>query len=306
MKTLWRGIANAWECDELGHMNVRFYLAKADEAIAMLCEDIGMRGAYAPNAMAYLRPLDMTVRFLAEARPGAILQIRGGVTDITDTGVELALILDHCLKDTPAASFVIRLDHVSPHTGEAFNWSSRSRECLEALKVDMPKPCQTRSLDLTANAEISADRASALGMEQVSRGMVFDHETNVHGEMRLEFGFGKVSDGVFHLTSAFADLAEDYRRDGPLQNSSAVLEAKLNFHRFPTAGTSYAMYSGLSHADEKIRTLVHWITDNATGGPLWSMQAVSCTMDLQARKMKRLDGQALADAKANVIPELTA
>ena len=75
MNIVWRGIANAWECDELGHLNVRFYLAKLDEALGVFCEDIGMYEAYAPGASAIVKPRTMTVRFLAEARPGAPLEI---------------------------------------------------------------------------------------------------------------------------------------------------------------------------------------------------------------------------------------
>ena len=37
--TLWQGTANAWECDEMGHMNVRFYAAKVEEALDGLLID---------------------------------------------------------------------------------------------------------------------------------------------------------------------------------------------------------------------------------------------------------------------------
>ena len=45
METLWRGVANAWECDELGHLNVRFYLAKAAEAVGGLAQLLHMPDA---------------------------------------------------------------------------------------------------------------------------------------------------------------------------------------------------------------------------------------------------------------------
>ena len=40
MQVLWRGNANTWECDELGHLNVRFYMAKAQEALAGLADQL--------------------------------------------------------------------------------------------------------------------------------------------------------------------------------------------------------------------------------------------------------------------------
>ena len=42
MRELWRGNANAWECDEMGHLNVKSYLAKAMQAVARLIEDAGL------------------------------------------------------------------------------------------------------------------------------------------------------------------------------------------------------------------------------------------------------------------------
>jgi acyl-CoA thioester hydrolase len=306
MKIVWRGNANAWECDELGHLNVRFYLSKLDEAIGVFCQDIGMQTAYAPGATALLKPKSMTIRFLAEARPGAPLEIRAGVLETGETHVKLALIMTNCAHDSPAASYTIMLEHVSPRLGKPFPWSERIQHRLSDWTVDLPDICKTRSLDDEFVKTFSADEAKAKGMEFVSRGLIQHHETNAHGEMRLEFAFGKISDGVIHYMSAFPEMAEAYRLDGPLTLSSAVLEARLNFHTFPTAGTAFDFHTGLSYADEKIRTLVHWVTDSSTGAPLWSMQAVACTMDLQTRKMTRLSSPTLETIKASVIPVLSA
>ena len=306
MKTLWRGNANAWECDELNHLNVRFYLAKLDEALGVFCEDIGMHGAYAPGATSYLKPRAITVRFLAEARPGTPLEIRAGVLDIGSTSVTLAVVMNNCAQDIPSASYVIELDHVSPRSGKVFPWAERMLEQLHAMKVQLPDICKTRSVDDHDPARFSRQQAEANGMAFVSRGLILNHQTNAHAEMRLEFAFGKISEGVIHFITAFPGLAEAYRSEGPLEVSSAVLEAKLNFHHFPRAGTGYTIHSGVSYADEKVRNLVHWVTDSNTGAPLWSMQAVTCAMDLKARRLKRLEGADLEHARSIVNPDLRA
>ena len=36
MIPLWSGIANTWDCDEMGHMNVRVYVEKAMEGLGSL------------------------------------------------------------------------------------------------------------------------------------------------------------------------------------------------------------------------------------------------------------------------------
>jgi acyl-CoA thioester hydrolase len=304
MEVLWRGNANAWECDELGHMNVRFYLAKAAEAVGALSQIIGMRGAFMSGATATLKAREMTVRFLAEARPGAPLEVRGGVIDHDETGLTAALILHHCALDTPAAAFTVRLDHVDPVTGRVFAFATRTGAALQALRIDRPAACETRSLSSGPPETLSLSGADALGLEFLGRGMVNPDELDQFGGLRLEFTFGKISSSVIHLQSGFAEQWAAYRTGAPLAAASAVLEARLIFRRFPTAGAGYVIRSGLSQVDDKIRTLTHWVCDPETGQGLWSMEAVGCLMDMETRKLKRVDDETLAMMRSHVVAGL--
>jgi len=304
MDMLWRGNANAWECDELGHMNVRFYLAKAAEAVGVLSQLIGMREAFRARAGATLVAREMTVRFLAEVRPGAPLEIRGGIIDHDETGLTAVLILHHCALDKPAAAFTVRLDHGDPLTGKVFPFATRTRRALESSHVNKPAECETRSLSQDAPETLSLARADALGLELLGRGMINPDETDVFGRMRTEFAFGKISSSVIHLKSGFAEQWEAYRSGAPLTAASAVLEARLIFRRFPPAGTGYVIRSGISQVNEKIRTLTHWVCDAETGQGLWSMEAVGCLMDLEARALKRIDPAALEIMEGHVIQGL--
>lgn len=305
MDLLWRGNANAWECDELGHMNVRFHLAKASEAIGVLSRKIGMRGAFQRGATATLAPREMTVVFHAEVRPGAPLAIRGGVIDHDETSLTAALILEHSALGRPAAAFTVRLDHADPVTGRVFGFAERTRAALDDLHVNKPAACDTRSLSLGPPADISAERADALGLETPGLGLISPGEADVFGRMRLEHAFGKISSSVIHLESGFPEQWAAFRAGAPLTAASAVLEARLIFRRFPPAGAGYVLRSGLSHVNEKIRTLTHWVCDLDTGAGLWSMQAVGCLMDLEARKLKPIDADTLSSMRAHVVEGLT-
>jgi acyl-CoA thioesterase FadM len=109
MIELWRGNANAWECDELGHMNVRFYLAKASEALANLAEHAGLGGVFRADTHATLRARDIHIKFLAEARPGAPLAIQGGFESHDADTARLVLLMSHAGTDQLAATFRIDL-----------------------------------------------------------------------------------------------------------------------------------------------------------------------------------------------------
>lgn len=307
MQTLWRGNADAWECDELGHLNVRFYLAKATEAAGALAQMIAMPGAFEARANATLLARTLTVRFLAEVPAGAPLAIRGGVLDHDETGLTAVMMLDHCALERPAAAFTVRLDHYAPAFERIFPWSSRTRAALDLMRVAAPADITPRSLSgQPPERAVNLERADQLGMEEVGRGMINPQETDSFARMRMEHAFGKISGSVVHLEAGFPEQWAAYRERRPLEAASAVLEARLNFHKFPRAGTGYVVRTGLANVSEKVRTLVHWVCDPATGKPLWTMEAVGCLMDLTTRKLKPADSETLARMKASVIEGLRA
>lgn len=81
----YRGAANTWECDEMGHMNVRFYLGKAHQGLVHAGVMIGL-GPKALAAMgAELVVDDQHIRFLRELRAGADLSIDAGSSRSTGT-----------------------------------------------------------------------------------------------------------------------------------------------------------------------------------------------------------------------------
>lgn len=307
MHLLWRGNANAWECDELGHLNVRFYLAKATEAVGALAQMIAMPGAFQAHAAATLLARSMTLRFLAEVQPGAPLAIRGGILDHDETGLTAALVMDHCAQGRPAAAFKVSLSHYAPNFGRTFPWSSRTRAALERLRIDAPAEITTRSLsDEPREAAVSLERADALGLETIGRGMINAQEVDALGHMRPEFAFGKISNCVVHLEAGFPEQWAAFRDQRPLDAASAVLEARLHFHRWPKAGSGYVVRTGLAGVTEKVRRLVHWVCDPVTGSPLWTMEGVACLMDLKTRKLKPAAPEAMAAMNGAVVDGLRA
>ena len=41
---VWRGGVASWECDQMGHLNVGFYVAKSMQGLAGLAAELGMPG----------------------------------------------------------------------------------------------------------------------------------------------------------------------------------------------------------------------------------------------------------------------
>ncbi|WBQ09980.1 hypothetical protein L2D01_13975 [Hyphomonadaceae bacterium ML37] len=305
MIPLWRGNANAWECDELGHLNVRFYLAKAWEAVEALSEALNMRAAFQPGATATLIAREIDIRFLAEARPGAPLAIHGVITGSDEASLTAVLVIEHAALGRTAATMRLRLDHADPVSARPFAWSGRTRAHIDTLIGEAPAESIPRSLSTAAPAsDASVARADALGLQEIGRGRINAQEADRFGRMRPEFALGKASSSVVHFTGGFPEQYEAYRTGAALDVASVLLEARVIMRRWPVAGEGYVMRSGLAGASRNVRHLVHWACDPVSGGPLWSMEGVGALLDLETRRLRPVEPDALAALQASAVDGL--
>lgn len=292
MHELWRGNANAWECDEMGHLNVKAYLAKGMQAIARLAERAGLDTAFSAGATATLRPAEWHVRFLGEARPGAALHIEGGFTRIGDTDAEAVLVMRHSGDRRIAATLTVRIDHVVPDSGRVFSWPARFRDAAEALQIDAVAEAAPRGVpEADWSGDVSLKRAEALDLFAIGLGRIRSEDVDVFGLMRPEFAIGKVSDSVANFTRAFPDrrMSDDGDPKG-----GALLECRIRMRRWPRAGQGYAVRSGLAASTDKVRHIVHWVLDPHSGKPWWTVEGIAATLNLRTRRIEAASEDELA------------
>ncbi|MHA6289086.1 thioesterase family protein [Maricaulis sp. CAU 1757] len=307
MIELWRGSVNAWECDELGHMNVRFYLAKASEAIGWLAAEAGLGRVYHPSATATLIPRDIHIRFVAEARPGAPLYITGGFLDIAEDQATIQLVMRHSGSDRIAALYRIVVGHAEPNEGVDFAWPNRFAAQAERLKIEAFPDAGPRGLSL-ANSEITASRARAddLGLSRIGRGHFSQAEMDGFGVLCSEFLLGRISDSVTNFEAAFPEDFSAHREGRPANIASALLECHIRPARWPRAGDSFMVRSGLKSIGPKVRNIVHWVLDPASGHPWWTMEGVAAPLDLDNRRIAPVGDELRAELEARCIPDLSA
>jgi acyl-CoA thioester hydrolase len=300
MIDLWRGNANAWECDELGHMNVKFYLAKAMQAVANLAEISGLRGISRADAQATLVPTSIHIRFMGEARPGAPLIIKGGYYDVRDAATGIILIMNHAGSGQIAATFRLNVIHTLPGGFSSQAWPSHFGDYADELQISVPNPALPRGLsEGDTETDISLERADILGLETIGMGRFTPSEMDVFGVLNPESLLGRVSDSVVNFVGAFPEewafhKGEVAKDDQNTKIGSALLECRIIPHTWPRAGDGYVIRSGVKSFKSKIRNIVHWVLDPATGEPWWTMEGVAAPMDLDARKLVEPDQQTTA------------
>jgi len=303
---VWRGGVNTWECDDMGHMNVRFYVVRAMEGLAGLAAELGMPRAFAPDANATLLVREHHIRFLREARARAPLHMRGWVAEMGETEARLVLALYHSQMGEPAASFQTLVQHVTPQQARPFPWSRETRDRAAALTAPVPDFAAARGLKLTAfESQASIERADALGLMTIAMGAVLNQDCDAFCRMRAEQFIGRVSDGIPALVTLTRRMVTDGLDAPPPRVGGAVLEYRLVHLEWPRAGDRVVIRSGLAGADHRTQRLIHWMLDPRTGRPWGTSEAVAVTFDLDQRKIVPVSPAALAELNARAIKGLT-
>ncbi len=299
---IWRGGVNTWECDEMGHMNVRFYVARFMEGLAGLAMRLGLPEAFSARATATLLAREHHLRFLREAHAGVPLHMTGGVVDLGETDATLLLVLVHTRTGEPCATALTRVSHCAP-SGRPFPWPVRTRAAADALRVEVPAFAVPRSIDAGPVEPIaSLEAADRLGVGCAGRGTIAVSDCDAFGRMRPELFIGRVSDGVPGLLSpvrkaVMAAAAETTKRIG-----GAVLEYRLIYLDWPVAGDHIELRSGLRGFDDKTQRMIHWLLDPVSGRPWGVSEAVAVNFDLDARKIIPIP-PAVREALASFVTE---
>lgn len=295
MIELYRGMVNTWECDEMGHMNVRFYVAKQMEGLAIMVPHLGLSRCFRPRATTTIIPADQHIRFMKEVHPGRPLVMEGGVLKVEDNRVLIYQELKHAISGETAASFRTWMVHIEAKTGKAFPWRQKTLDAFASLMVTPPDHTAPRSIDFDTrpapSSAIVLDLPDSLGIPVIGRGCVPIHHCDSHGRMTPEHFIGRVSDSVPNLLTAWRDeVAEAAKAKGQdIKTGAAVLEYRLVYRRWPEAGDILEVRTGLGAVQSKVHSLVHWVTNPISGKVYCTSEAVAVTFDINTRKVIAAD-----------------
>jgi acyl-CoA thioester hydrolase len=263
---IWRGGVNTWECDRMGHLNVRFHVARASEGLVGLAAGLGMPRAFTPAAASTLLVREHHVRFLREALPADSLVMSGGVLELGESDGWLFQLTRHS-DGTPSAAFRTHVGHVTSREAQPFAWPERVRARADSLNVEPDSATGPRSLQPGAPmAEASLARADALGLGCIARGAILPQDCDAFGRMRSELFIGRISDGYSAYAHGLRRTIEESGVD-PERIGTAAVEFRLRYLEWPRAGDRLELRSGLVEVGERTNTLIHWLLDRTPASP---------------------------------------
>lgn len=301
----WAGECSAWECDDLGHLNMRHYMTKVQQARQSLAIQLGLHQAFKARAQTTLRVKKFHIKYLGEARPGDPLRIESAILNLGETDIQLCHVMYHA--DGRLACTVIEwADHVYLRSGNAFSWPSRVQSQADRFTAaSQPDPSKPRGL--TYDETYPAPTSSQLKdwqVQQIGAGVYQPFEIGAAGIVVPQAFLGRTTETLGHFKEAWPEMhSEGYRESG---GSGALLEAMIHMGKPVTSGDAYHYYSGLHSATTYTRRLVHNMVDAVTGENLFTMTGIGCLFNLNSRKLVKTADDIVADLNAKSIAQFSA
>jgi acyl-CoA thioester hydrolase len=282
-----RGSVQQEECDVMGHMNVRHYVARVTDALSWLLLEAGL-----PPSRGGFRVLDQHIRFLREMAPGTPFTILGGVVEPGPDAIRVYAEIRNSATEEPAATFVTLIALQDPAAAGSL--------ARDGLRTAVPPHAAPRGLSFAPPRPLP-DRAGALamGLTEAYRGAVRADECDRDGVMRPDGVIARVWDGVPNLRNRGTGLG--VREEGV---GGAALEYRLVHLQPLRAAQLVTVTSGLRALGEKTSTWTHILHDGETGAPVAAAEAVGVAFDLKARRAIAIPPAQRAALEALLVPGL--
>lgn len=312
MRRLHTSIVGNDETDDLGHMNVRFYMLRVEEANAALMAELGLEaGALAARGHALAR-VDSYCKYNREQFPGATLQVQGGVLDAADDGLTMYWEVRNPAQAVHAASFIVEFALQDLATRGRLSLPDQALHAAQSGRVPLPAYGAPRSLSLDPpRLDVSlADITARVG--DGSRSMMGGlMERQVEAEFCDAHGFLRPGEDLVMGPKQRAAMLETRKHLGPQVQLSAAgrrfgwawMETRAMVFETPRAGDILRSIGADVALGKKTRQSRRWIFNQTSGRMAGADDMVGICLDLEARKSIEIPPEVRAELAQVYVPE---
>ena len=108
----YKGTVFPWHCDEMGHMNVMWYVGKFDEATRHLFNAIGITPAFVRANKRGMAAVEQTIQYKRELLAGDVVTVHSVLLDIKDKAVRFQHEMRKADTDELAATTTLTGVHI--------------------------------------------------------------------------------------------------------------------------------------------------------------------------------------------------
>lgn len=275
-----RNSVQSWEIDQMGHMNVQFYVQRASDGLAALAIQLGLGPRRARERGLYWHTCDMHVRFLRERRVGAAFLMRAGVISAQSDRLRVYLEMVGTVSGAVAAAFTLDMELRDDTSGERRELDDTLVQSARRLQVARPTHGEVRGVsDAEPRAALTLAEANAKELFTTYQACILPSQCDPRGLLSLQQFMAIVSNAVPNLLARARSGRADEAEAG-----GAALEYRYVLRRYPCAGDTVTVRTGLKAIGAKTYSWCHWLFDLETGEALASAEAIGVALDLESRR----------------------
>jgi acyl-CoA thioester hydrolase len=298
------------EIDGLGHLNVRFYMERAQRANRALTAELGLRSDDAAANDVRLAQVDTYCRYHREQFQGSTLTVNGGVLEVRGDEISAFYELTNPAKGEIAATFIIVNALTERATGASLPLPDAARTAAATLRVELPEYGRPRTIELGApRVDLAFEVVAARLADDPADPMSRRSQWKVTPELCDANGF-LADSGALMFGGPRQPSADDMRRHGPMTFGDegrrlgwASLETRMVRVSPGRVGDTLCSIGAEISLHPKVRHSRRWLF-NATTGHLVSLNDnVSIALDLDARRSIEIPSRIRSQLETRHVPE---
>lgn len=298
------------EIDSLGHMNVRYYMTRVDQANRSMLAEMGIQ----EGSGRAIRRLDTYTRFHREQFAGAILHTLGGLIAVegADDSREVNGYFEIRNPDNNqvAASFILRSCVIDVASQQVLDISA-NRTNADHFSATVPEHGMPRSLSLNEPGQVPLEELEAVIGEDSTPGMMSGRlENKVHSEDCDKDGRLREEVDLMFVLHRPAPGDESKTGGPPIMRDSkgrryswAMIETRSVVWHRPMAGQTVLSIGADIANGEKWRQSRRWMFAKESGLLLGISDSVGLCIDLDARKSIPMPADVIEAIERNSLPQ---
>ena len=285
----YKGYVSVGECDEMGHMNIQFYIAKTSDSSFHLRAALGLGQRQTPPSPTSYVALEHHIRFHGELRTSDLVSVDAGILDIRPKTMRIYQEMRNCLTGKLAATIVVDVGHFDLQARKLVPWREDSLRRAEDLRTSLPEAARPRSLgDGSLDRNVSVERADALNLTETNRSAVNGWECDSNGHMNARFYMARFSDCQGHM---WAQAGLDRHMQMARNLATATVEMRLGYFNELHSGDTLYVRTGIVGVASRTVHYRHWMFNGETHEPVAAAEGVALLIDRTTRKAVSLPAE---------------
>ncbi|MEH6402796.1 MAG: thioesterase family protein [Sneathiella sp.] len=271
-----RGAVETWECDQMLHMNVQFYMSKASASFAHLQNALGLTPARIRKEKKALAFQSLRIQYKSEMRMGESMHGFSGIRSVSGDIVTGFIHLFDSRKNVLSGVYEFTARYTDLLSGEKLSLPAHVRDRAAAFVDEhsdqyLPAPMKCMIMPAT-----HLDH-----MFETSRSAVDVWECDAYSNMEMQPIVGRFSDAAGHVMGRVG-MTREMQKERNL--GSAALDYYTEFHSPVKVATSLILKSALLDRKPKNFIFGHIMINADTNKIVSNTTVLGCYFDMTARK----------------------